>query len=163
LAVLVDENPPMVDGDERATLCSFLDYLRACVPRKVEGLREADAWRAMVPSSTSVAWLVTHLTAAEVNLFQRMFAGRLEAELVPPEPPTDDRLDLAVARYLAACEESRTIVDASGDLGAMATGRTRKGRQATLRWTLVHTIEETARHLGHLDILREQIDGAVGL
>jgi hypothetical protein len=158
----MDENPPFIDADERESLCAFLDYLRECVVRKVGGVEDDAAARQMVPSGTSILWLITHLTAVEINQFQRMFAGRAESELVPLPPPSDDQLELAVTRYQRACDESRSILATTADLATMAAGKSRRGHQATLRWTLLHTIEETARHLGHLDILREELDGATG-
>ena len=138
----------------------FLDYLRESMAAKVAGVDESSARRALVPSGTSLYWLTVHLTGAEINWFQRTFAGR-DVEL----PQDEDGTDTAVAaldRYRAACAESRHIVSAAADLGAKATRPDRRGACPPLRWIIVHMIEETARHAGHADILREQLDGVVG-
>lgn len=152
----------MVDADERASLAGCLDYLRSCVVAKLAGVDEEAAARPQVPSGTSLLWLAQHLTAVEIQQFQRVFAGRPAAEIVPPPPPPEDRLVLAVARYGVACAESRMIVAGCVDLGQRAAGRDRQGEQPTLRWVLVNAIQETARHAGHIDILREQVDGVTG-
>lgn len=157
-----DRRPPVVASDERGTLLTALDYLRECVVAKLDGVDEAAARRPLVPSGTSLLWLAVHLTAVEINLFQRILVGRSTDALVPAPPPTADTLALALARYAQACAESRRITDQLTDLGHQAVGYDRQGNHPTLRWLLTHGIEETARHLGHLDILREQIDGTTG-
>ncbi|HEV2369724.1 MAG TPA: DUF664 domain-containing protein [Acidimicrobiales bacterium] len=154
----------MVEADERQTLYAFLDYLRGCVAAKASDVPESTGRREVVPSGTSVYWLVSHLTAVEINLFQRILDGRAEEALVPPRPSLEgDRLDFALARYQVACAESRSIAESFPDLGVRGRGVERRtGQPRTVRWIFIHAIEETARHAGHLDILCEQLDGRTG-
>jgi uncharacterized damage-inducible protein DinB len=157
---------PVENGDERATLAGVLDFLRATVLLKVDGLTDADAFRATVPpSALTVAGVVKHLTGVERFWFSIDFAG---ADL--PWPWTEDdphgnfrpgpaeSLADIVGDYRAECERSREVVRSAG-LDDVARP---DGMEFTLRYALVHMIEETARHCGHLDLLRERIDGVTG-
>jgi hypothetical protein len=160
-----DVGPPQVDGDERATLSASLDYLRSRFAEKLAGVDPVSLHASALASGTTLYWLGTHMSAVEINQFQRIIAGRPDGELVPPPPPPPDEDDLArvLSRYAAACEESRRILAACPDLNRIVAGVDRRtGKRPTVRWVLVHMIEETARHAGHLDILREQIDGSTG-
>ena len=162
---MTDVGPPAVDGDELATLTAFLDYLRARVVAKLTGVDDAAAQESHVASGTTIYWLGTHAAAVEINQSQRILDGRAEDALVPPRPPTaeNDTMAAVVARYEATCDESRRVLAGFDDLGAVGRGVDRKtGMPRTVRWVLTHLIEETARHLGHLDILREQLDGSTG-
>ncbi|MGX1975592.1 DinB family protein [Streptomyces kronopolitis] len=159
-----DTAPPTTDAEERPTLLAFLDYLREAVITKAQGLTEQQARTPGVPSGTSVLGLVKHLTAAERYWFVRSFAG----EDIGPvdlglDLGADDSADDLIAAYRAAVARSNALVEACDDLRrpcARPTGAANVVRP--LRWVLVHMIEETARHAGHADILREQADGAVG-
>jgi uncharacterized damage-inducible protein DinB len=123
--------------------------------------------RAAPPSTLSLLGLVRHLTDVERGWFRRT----LDQEDVPDLYSTDadpdgdfDNVDRASAdetftAWRSACDESRQIV-ASRQLGD--TGRNRQGQIVSLRWILVHMVEEYSRHNGHADLLRERIDGAVG-
>lgn len=157
----IDRSRPYEYADELTTLGGFLDFLRATVVHKVAGLSEEDARRASVaPSTLAPIGIVKHLTAVECWWFSIDFAN---ADL--PEPPgmdftleADDTLDSVVAAYLAECARSRqSIADEPAD--APSRG---KDVAFNLRWALTHMIEETARHCGHLDLLRESIDGQTG-
>jgi Protein of unknown function (DUF664) len=160
---MMDHLPPSLDDGERETLLAFLDYLRECVVAKLEGISEADALKTRSASGTSILWLAQHLVAVEINLFQRILEGRSESALSPPRSEVAETLGSARLRYATACAESRTIAAAFPDLGALGIGFDRRaGRSRTVRWVLVHAIEETARHAGHLDILREAVDGKIG-
>lgn len=157
--------PPQVRGDERTVLTTSLDYLRARVVEKLAGVEYAALHASTLPSGTSMYWLGTHMSAVEINQFQRIIAGRADADLVPPRPPppSEDTLAQVLARYERACHESRSILSDFPKLDSIARGVDhRTGERPSIRWVLVHMIEETARHAGHLDILREQIDGATG-
>ena len=155
-------------GDERTLLTAFLDYHRATLLWKCGQLDgDALARRGVPPSSLSLLGIVRHMTLVEWSWFSRVFAR--DASPAPIDVGTDrdaDFNDLDPARAaddLAAferqCEHSRAIAAAAADLDVMAAS-TR--RQVSLRWILVHMIEEYARHNGHADLLRERIDGAVG-
>ena len=157
---------PTETGDERATLLEMLDFLRATAVIKVEGLSDEQAAARPVPASElTVAGLVKHLTGVERFWFSIDYAA-LDlpwpwAEDDPhggfPVGP-DETLACIVAEYVAECERSRAAI--GGDpLDAIARS---DGMDFSLRYALVHLIEETARHLGHLDLLRESLDGSVG-
>lgn len=154
-------------GDERAVLESFLDFHRAIVLRKARGLADADASRRLVPSLTTLAGLLQHLALVEGNWLPRLFApepgdvyitSEEEAEASFTLGPADTVETLAI-RYEAACARSRAIA-ARFDLDHVVP-HPQLG-EVSLRWVLVHLIEETARHAGHADILRELTDGQTG-
>ncbi|MEV6968329.1 DinB family protein [Hamadaea sp. NPDC051192] len=156
---------PREDAGERETLISMLDFLRATVVLKVGGLTdEQAASRSVAASALTPAGLVKHLTGVERYWFSIDFAGH---DL--PEPwsaensgafavePGDTLADL-VAAYRAECARSNAAV-ADADLDERAHA---DGNSFTLRYAFAHMIEETARHCGHLDLLRESIDGQTG-
>jgi uncharacterized damage-inducible protein DinB len=151
--------------DERETLESFLDDYRDIVVRKVAGLSDADARRRLVSSQTTVGGLVKHLRWAEYGWFDQLLQERVddnrrtherswEFDVLP-----DERLATLVAEYQQQGEQSRRIA-AQYQLDHRVPHR-RLG-SVSLRWIYVHMIEETARHTGQIDILREQLDGATG-
>ena len=152
-------------GDEREVLEAFLDLYRVVLTRKLTGLSEAQLRQRHVPSQTTLGGLIKHLAAVEREWFQRVLAGRPEEE--PGDAPQDDGWTLGpgesvgslIAGYNRACAASREL--ASGFALGDSVPHPRLGR-VTLRWIYVHMIEETARHAGHADILREQTDGATG-
>ncbi|MGW0804098.1 DinB family protein [Nonomuraea sp. NPDC002799] len=155
-------------GTEREVLEAFLDCHRREIKAKVTGVSEADARRRVVPSLTTLAGLIAHVTAVEKNWFQRLLAQRDPAD-IPGNSRGDDQswelgpedtLDGLIADYDKVCEESRHI--AAGFTLDDAVPSKRLG-QVSLRWIYIHMIEETAQHAGHADILRELIDGATGL
>ena len=158
-----DTRAPLIIGGERDTLVEFLDYLRESVIRKVTGLSREQAMTPMVGSGTSLLWLVKHLTMVELSWFGACFAGRdlpLPAEY---EQVTDrDTVSAAIGTYREAIAQSNAIVAEATSVEQLAA-RTRPTEPTrTLRWVLVHMVEETARHAGHADILREQLDGSTG-
>jgi uncharacterized damage-inducible protein DinB len=154
-----DQKPPKFSAPELETLVTFLDYLRGSLARKLEAVSEQDARRSLVPSGTSLLSLVQHLTAAEVLWFQIRFNGSTEPE---PDEPLDDALPVErhLAHYFAAIARDNEIVTTSGSVDERCADP--EFAELDLRWVLVHMIEETARHAGHADIIREQIDGATG-
>lgn len=157
---------PPEDADERQTLSVLLDFLRATVVNKVAGLTDEQATiRSVRSSELTAAGLVKHLTGVERFWFTIDFAG-----LDAPWPWTDDdahgafqlaegeTLSDIVTAYQAECENSRKVTAA-----ASLDDRARSdGMNFTLRYALAHMIEETARHCGHLDLIREAIDGQRG-
>jgi Protein of unknown function (DUF664) len=153
-------------SDERALLNGFLDWQRAVVARKVEGLSTNVASTVMTSTGLSPLGVVAHLAAVEVGWFSENFAGE-------PWDPTlethgsfqlrpDDSVESVVAEYRACCDRSRAIVGAFTSLDELSALTHDVYGRVSLRWVLVHMIEETARHAGHLDILREAIDGQTG-
>ncbi|MER7518479.1 DinB family protein [Streptomyces sp. NPDC126499] len=160
----VDVGPPDGGPDERATLLAFLGYLRQAVAAKAQGLDPEAARRPGVPSGTSLLGLVKHLTAAETYWFVRSFEGEEgPAPDLGMEVTEEDDPERLLAAYREACRRSDAVVAACGDLDTLAVRPAgHKKVRRSLRWILVHMIEETARHAGHADILREQADGAVG-
>jgi hypothetical protein len=149
------------EDDEKGNLVALLDRLRDSVVRKLNEVPDEAARRQLVASGTSLYWLALHLTAVEINQFQRILDGRSVDHFVPPPPGDDDTLVAAVTRYQVACGESRAIVASFPHLGAMSREVGKAGTRRSVRWVLAHAIEETARHAGHLDILREQLDGSI--
>jgi uncharacterized damage-inducible protein DinB len=155
-----DRNAPVVVDGELETALAFLRYLRDGVSLKLDGLDEDQVRRALVPSGTSLLGLVKHLTDVEVYWMQRRFAGlditrRRDGFVVT----ADDTIDAVRQGYEEAAIRTDDIVRAVGDPERpLALGT----HGLTLRWALAHVIEETARHAGHADILRELLDGATG-
>jgi hypothetical protein len=156
--------PPMV-GTEREALAGWLDFHRAELLAKLDGLTEVQADRRIVPSLTTLHGLVRHLTKVEFAWFVKSIAELDEpGPFGWPERKDGDflledgaTLEADVARYLAACERSRRIF-AGVELDDVR--RRRRGGEVDVRWIMLHMIEEYAQHNGHADILRELIDGA---
>ncbi|MEV0392209.1 DinB family protein [Polymorphospora rubra] len=158
-----DLRPPGMDADEKTTLLGFLDYLREAVIAKTVGVDDRSARAAGVPSGTSLLGIVKHLTAVELNWFVWAYAGMDEPLADDESPPrADETAEDLVAAYRAAVASCNEIVRDCADLGRPGVRSLRETDPPTMRWVLVHMIEETARHAGHADIIRERIDGAVG-
>jgi hypothetical protein len=155
----MDQMPPRAVGDERATLMTLLQYKRESFLRNVEGLTEEQARWSPVPSGTSLLWLVKHLAYAETVWILLRFDGQ-PLDLPDNELREDDRTEPLVAEYRRTWERVDAIV-AAADLDTVCTGCP-GDPSPDLRWILAHLLEETARHAGHADILRELIDGATG-
>ncbi len=163
---------PPFNGDERSTLSGFLDYQRATLLSKAEGLN-ADQLRRQLPSSElTLAGLLKHLAFVEDDWIQTDFLGGPAPEPWASAPWDEDRdwefhsaaeddPDELRNLYLAACDRTRLVVVAH-DLDTPAARSHPSGQHWSLRWILNHLLEETARHNGHADLLREAIDGAVG-
>lgn len=166
MAELVERVDPFKNGTELQTFAGVLDFLRATVVLKVAGLTDEQAFSRPVESSDlTPAGVVKHLAAIERWWFSIDFAG-----LDVPRPwaegewhgnfplaPTDTLAQL-VEEYLAECERSRQAV-----AGASPEDKARgQDMDFNLRYAFTHMVEETARHCGHLDILRERIDGQRG-
>jgi uncharacterized damage-inducible protein DinB len=166
---------PPESGPEADQLSAFLDFHRATILLKCEGLTGEQLRQAAVPSSAlTLGALLNHLALVEDSWFRVRFLGE---EHVPPwgtvdldaDPEWEFRTAASVdpdelrERYRAACERSRAVVSATGDLDQKSVVASRRtGELFDLRWILLHMIEETARHAGHADLLREAIDGSVG-
>jgi uncharacterized damage-inducible protein DinB len=155
-----DHDTPAVVGDERVTQLAFLGYLRAAVDRKLVGLSEDDARRSLVASRTTLLGIVKHLTYVEAYWGQRRLTGVEITETFDGfDLDPDDMVASVRRRYAEAARRTDDAVNAGGALD-MPLARGRRG--LTVRWMLTHLIEETARHAGHADILRELVDGAGG-
>jgi len=157
----------MVGGD-REQLAGFLDFLRATVVLKATGLTDEQARRSLVPSElTTVAGLVSHLTLVEQYWFGQVLDEQPDPwrERLEKDRDAEFRaalgipLDQLIADYEAECRRSRDVV---AKLDLDVTGITAKGQPVNVRWVLIHMIEETGRHAGHLDLLRELLDGTTG-
>jgi hypothetical protein len=172
--MMIPASPPAAGqpdstGSERQVLEAFLDFHRQVLASKVDGISDNEARHRRVPSKTTLAGLIKHMIGVERGWFQGVLAGRNPEDIgLNVGGGGDESWDLAenetvsslVKEYEEACEQSRqtaarfALDDAvpEPDLG-----------QVSLRWVYVHMIEETARHVGHADILREQTDGAAGI
>jgi uncharacterized damage-inducible protein DinB len=163
-------NRPPYGADERTQLVGWLDMQRAIIGWKCEGLSEADAHRSVLPASPhmTMAGVVSHMRWVEHCWFEVILLGRpAEGPQFDDGPEDADMMvdDIPLAQLLKEydrqCEVSNEIIavhplDEVGrhpDFGASA---------ATLRWIMLHMIEETARHAGHVDAVRELLDGEKG-
>jgi uncharacterized damage-inducible protein DinB len=156
---------------ERAVLTTMLDYARDTVHAKCAGLSEADARRAPLPGSPlmTVSGLVSHLRWVESWWIEAVLLGRaIETPSTDDDPDREFRIAVDVslagllAEYRAACARHRDLV-AALDLDTPSVGELDwRDEPVTLRWVLFHLVEETARHNGHIDILREMADGQTG-
>ena len=156
---MVDKKPPKSFGDERDVLMTLLRYQRESMVRKVVGVDDEAARRSPVTSGTTLLWLIRHLAFAERLWIIRRFAGRQQ----PPPPPEalTDSVDSALVAYRETWADVDAVIAATANLDQVSVMGDDSGRP-TLRWILAHLLEETARHAGHADILRELIDGATG-
>lgn len=154
---------------ERDIISAYLDYARATVRTKCEGLTEEQARQIRLPGSPdmTVVGIVRHLAWGERAWFEGMLLGDpAEDQRIDAEPDagmnTGGTLADALAGYEAQAARYRDLV-ADMDLDTETKGDMGSRGPVTLRWILFHLIEETARHNGHLDILRELIDGTTGV
>lgn len=160
--------PPGVAG-ERETLTAFLDWHRETLAAKCAGLTaEQLAQRAVPPSGLSLHGLVRHLAGVERWWFRIQFAGQdLPLLYYSDDDPEQDfeRLDgdfdEALATWRQECDRSRELVAATPSLDETGIRRS-TGEPITLRWVLLNVLAEYARHNGHVDLLRERLDGGVG-
>jgi uncharacterized damage-inducible protein DinB len=154
------------DGSEREMLVAFLDFQRDTLLWKLSGLTDEQLCTPRTPSGMSLLGVVKHLAYVERNWFQSRFLGqgvyipwrsgdddgdfRIEADETPVSVLDFYRAEAEVSRSVVAATESLDTLSATGD------------PPRTLRWILIHMIEETARHVGHADLMREAIDGQTG-
>jgi uncharacterized damage-inducible protein DinB len=154
---------------ERAGLCEFLDYQREALIDKVQGLSDDEARLAATSSSLSLLSLIKHSAIWERRWFQVIVAGRS----FPDEWPEvrseevdltfrltdEDTVETVVADYREQIAVSQEIL---GSLDLETPCAWPEMADQNLRWVALHMIEETARHAGHADIIRETIDGSRG-
>lgn len=153
---------------ERETLLAFLDWQRTTLARKCDGLTPGQLRRrAAEPSTLSLLGLVRHMADVERGWFRRTLALEQAPDVFSSATDPDgdfnnvDEADVeeAFTAWHAECEWARQLVSARS---LEDTGRHRTGTVVSLRWILVHMIEEYSRHNGHADLLRQRIDGATG-
>lgn len=167
---------PPLEADEPTMLRAFLDYQRATLAWKCDGL-DAEAFQATVGTSTmTLGGLLKHLALVEDNWFTRWLHGR---DIGAPwntvdwdadndwewNSAADDAPEQLRELWHETVERSRAAVEealADGGLDRLTERRWPDGRSPSLRWVLCHMIEEYARHNGHADLLRESVDGATG-
>lgn len=159
--------------NERRGLEEFVEYFRQVVRRKVDGLSPEQLNRTVASSSLTIGGILRHLTLVEESWFVEVLQGR---ELGEPWASVDwdaDRdwdfesasgmtADELLAAHEQACEKSREILAEVTDLDTLTERGDSSGEKFNVRWILIHLIEEYARHAGHADILREDIDGEIG-
>ncbi len=160
---------PPHDASEAEMLAAFLEYHRETLLWKVSGLAGEQLRRRVVPSGTTLLGVVKHLAYVEAWWFQDIFAGReVGYPWTDEHPDADWRMEPeessedVLALYRGECDRSREILAATSSLDEAVTHPGRQELTMNRRWILVHMLEETARHVGHADILREQLDGATG-
>ena len=154
-------------GGERDQLNGHLDLVRDTVRWKVDGLSQEDARRVLLPSElTTVAGVLAHLRWMEAYWFCTVLNGQEDVAPYSAEDPDGDwragqstGWDELLADYERECQHSRAVI-AGLELDHEVPFRD-KG-PVNVRWILVHVTQETARHAGHLDILREMLDGETG-
>ena len=153
-------------GSEKESLQASLERHREVVLWKLDGLDDEGLRRPMTPSGTNLLGLVKHLEANEYGWFCQTF-GR-ETESLPfddNDPDADLRVEPgeSTADVLAFYARARAAADeVIAEVGLEEAGTAWFGEAVTMRWALIHMIEETARHTGHMDIVRELLDGATG-
>ncbi|WP_448640481.1 DinB family protein [Geodermatophilus sp. URMC 63] len=160
-----DRLPPLTAAGERATLIAVLERQRATLAWKCHGLDDQQLrTRAVPPSGLSLLWLVRHATEVERSWFRRVMQA--DDEPAVWEVPADAGLGdeemtgpQAFDRWEREVGRSRAFVSAAASLDVVGA---HLGEQYSLRYVLLHVIEEYARHNGHADLLRERVDGATG-
>jgi len=154
-----DVGPPRTGADEKATLLGFLDYLRGSIADKAADVPEPQARTAGVPSGTNLLGLIKHLTRVERFYFLGEPINNMRRTMRPTREETANGL---LADYRRTIEQANEVIETWTDLTLDAPRPPGRSLPPSRRWVLVHMIEETARHAGHADILREQIDGSTG-
>ena len=164
---------PSVTGSERQQLEAYLDYQRQTVLAKSDGLTREQLARTHPPSTLTLAGLLLHLALVEESWLEVRFAGLPEREpWTGVDWAADPDWDFHTAaewdpetlrqRYRDAIERSHAVCAGADNLDQLSATTLRSGEPFSLRWVLLHLLEETARHAGHADLLREAIDGSVG-
>jgi len=154
---------------DRASLEGWLEFYRQTIPLKVGGLTAEQLCRRAVPPSTmTLVGVVRHLADVERYWFSNVVGGTAEPAHYKSEDPDADFNGYSEATALADVQHfndelphARNQAKAIRDLDEPLPGR-RRGQELNLRWVYTHMIEEYARHAGHLDLLRECVDGTCG-
>jgi uncharacterized damage-inducible protein DinB len=168
---MVERVEPRPASDERTMLVEFLDYYRASLELKTEGLTDAQAATATCPPSIlTLTGLVRHMAEVERNWFRRRLAGEDAPPIWFSEERPDGDLEVdattsladSLAAWRAEIANADLILATATSLDQLAKRPVWDGVIVSVRWVLIHMIEEYARHCGHADLLRERIDGVVG-
>jgi len=160
-------------ADERTTLTEMLDYYRAVLMRKAHGLDQVQLNAAVAPSELTIAGVLLHMALVEDSWFHHRFRGNDEVEpwaSIPWDQDHDWEFHDAhrwdghglLSQFHESVERSRKAVESAGSFDQIAVLSRNDGTRWNLRWIMVHMIEEYARHCGHLDLIRESIDGTTG-
>ncbi len=172
VAAIAEPSDPARRSDELAMLTAFVDYFRTVLLRKADGLTQEQLAATIAASTLTIGALIRHMTFVEDHWFDNTFAGLPDREpWASADWDTDPDWEMTTASGMSfadlridfdeACDRSRSHVDAAPALDALATAGDTND-PVTLRWILIHMIEEYARHCGHADLIRESIDGRVG-
>jgi uncharacterized damage-inducible protein DinB len=167
------QDPDPTSVSERDSLGQYLDYQRETILLKTEGLSKEQLARTIPSSGLTLAGLLYHLALNEESWFEVRFAGgkpREDFDGVDWEADPDFEFRTAAdqdpewlrRRYRDACNRARQVIAGADSPDALSASPLSDGRRFTLRWVMMHLIEETARHAGHADLIREAIDGTVG-
>jgi hypothetical protein len=161
------DEPPH-EADERSTLTAFLDFQRATLALKCDGLTDDQLCdRTVPPSDLSLLGIVRHMAEVERNWFRPLLSGEEMSMIFALDMDWDaafrDVASASVAEafdtWQAECEHARALVAAATSLDISGN---RRGERFSLRWVITHMIEEYARHNGHADLIRERLDGMKG-
>jgi uncharacterized damage-inducible protein DinB len=167
------QDPDPAATSELDALAQYLDYQRETVLLKTEGLTKEQLGQRIPSSSLTLAGILYHLALVEESWFEERFSG-LESRAdwrnvdwaADPDwefrAALDKEPDWLRRRYRDAINRSRQVLALADSLDDLSLAAKFHGQHYTLRWMLLHMIEETARHAGHADLLREAIDGTVG-
>jgi uncharacterized damage-inducible protein DinB len=169
---MVDRVEPAFAAGERDMLDGWLDFHRATLAMKCEGLTDEQLReRAVPPSNLSLLGLVRHMAEVERGWFRQVLCAEEIGDIYQTDDDDDDAdfngvadgdVAEAFASWRAECDLSRQAARACPSLDMLARKATRMGNVMSLRWIMMHMIEEYARHNGHADLIRERIDGSVG-
>jgi hypothetical protein len=162
--------PALLTGDEKALLKTHLRLAQRALLWKLNGLRDEDLRRPMTATSTNLIGIVKHLTGVTYGYLCSSF-GR-ERETFPWEfdeelffaldmwATPDESTEEIMSAYERACDAAARTID---ELDLDATGKHHTGLTVSLRWMILNVLLDTARHAGHADVLREEIDGSIGM
>ena len=161
-------DPPST-GDERVMMRTFLDYHRATLEMKCEGLSDGDLRRpSMPPSALSLLGLVRHMAEVERRWFREVLGGEDLPRVWSDRGDFQAAYDAsgstraeAFAAWHAEVEHARRLEEAATSLD-VTVYNDRWGEEVSLRMIMLHMMHEYARHNGHADLLRERIDGVTG-
>lgn len=164
---------PDTHAGEREALTQYLDYQRETILLKAEGLDKDQLARKLPTSELTLAGILYHLAMVEETWLEHRFLGLPQrADWINADWEKDPDWEFRTAttmdpdklrqRYRDACERSRQAAAQAASMDQLSVVKRRDDSHFSLRWVLLHLIEETARHAGHADLLREAIDGSVG-